>query len=462
MPVDSRHPEYSRRAREWEKCRDVWEGDAVVKSKGRFYLPSLTDQTDPDYSAYRGRAIVPPVFAKTVAGLTGAILRKPASIHAPKVVADLLDRLALIMGDFQGLLLWVLKEALTVGRCGVLVDLNDVTQAPTWSLYRSESILNWQEEVVDGKWQLSRVVLEEETPDPEAVDAFQPRTVTRYRELYLVPGEGYVHVRVWQRAPDGPTDLVIVKHFTPTRRGEVLRSIPFVPLSAAGVGITPPRPPLLDLADLILASYRLSADYFHGLHMVALPTPYVTGHVPVPGQPTWAIGPTVVWTLPNEKSTVGLLEFQGAGIGAIREALADLRKEMATVGTRLIEEQPRTAETLGAVRLRQSGDIASLGQIATALSVGFSEALRWTGWWLGVPAGSPVSLRLSTDYFEAGLPPQELTALVAAWQAGAISYPTLFHNLEKGELIPPSVTVEEETHLRQGDDAWTEDDDAVN
>jgi hypothetical protein len=40
--------------------------------------------------------------------------------------------------------------------------------------------------------------------------------------------------------------------------------------------------------------------------------------------------------------------------------------------------------------------------------------------------------------------PQELTALVSAWQAGAISMQVLFSQLQKSEVIASDVTLEEE------------------
>jgi hypothetical protein len=39
---------------------------------------------------------------------------------------------------------------------------------------------------------------------------------------------------------------------------------------------------------------------------------------------------------------------------------------------------------------------------------------------------------------------QEVTALMGLWQSGAISYDTLYYNLQRGEWARPSVTVEQE------------------
>jgi hypothetical protein len=54
---------------------------------------------------------------------------------------------------------------------------------------------------------------------------------------------------------------------------------------------------------------------------------------------------------------------------------------------------------------------------------------------------------LNTDFFATAMTSQDLTALVASWQQGAISYDTLYYNLQKGEIARPGVDVETERDL---------------
>jgi hypothetical protein len=42
---------------------------------------------------------------------------------------------------------------------------------------------------------------------------------------------------------------------------------------------------------------------------------------------------------------------------------------------------------------------------------------------------------------------QEMTELVKAWQSGAISYATMYDNLQRGEIARHGVTAEEEMAL---------------
>ena len=55
--------------------------------------------------------------------------------------------------------------------------------------------------------------------------------------------------------------------------------------------------------------------------------------------------------------------------------------------------------------------------------------------------------QLNTDYNPTGMNAQDLTALLAAWQGGAISYDTLYENLQRGELASVERTAEDEKSL---------------
>jgi hypothetical protein len=54
---------------------------------------------------------------------------------------------------------------------------------------------------------------------------------------------------------------------------------------------------------------------------------------------------------------------------------------------------------------------------------------------------------LNTDFSITGMSFQEITALVAAWQAGAISQATMLDLFLAGEVIAPGRTNEEEIKL---------------
>jgi hypothetical protein len=93
--------------------------------------------------------------------------------------------------------------------------------------------------------------------------------------------------------------------------------------------------------------------------------------------------------------------------------------------------------------------------LALSLSDSISQVLRWVYWWNSTePYPEDVSeelvlLQINTDFTAKGLTSLELTAIVAAWQAGAISRETMFDLFRKGEVLPTGRTDSEEKQLVQ-------------
>ena len=62
-----------------------------------------------------------------------------------------------------------------------------------------------------------------------------------------------------------------------------------------------------------------------------------------------------------------------------------------------------------------------------------------------------VTIKLNSDFGIAGMSSQDLQAIVAAWQAGAISRDTMFELFRKGEILPDGRTNQDEQQLIQGE-----------
>jgi hypothetical protein len=71
------------------------------------------------------------------------------------------------------------------------------------------------------------------------------------------------------------------------------------------------HPPLIDLADVNLGTGATASIYEYGLHLVALPTPWVRRERRQRAA-QMKIGPSVVWEL-DANGSAGMLEFAGAG-----------------------------------------------------------------------------------------------------------------------------------------------------
>ncbi len=87
------------------------------------------------------------------------------------------------------------------------------------------------------------------------------------------------------------------------------------------------------------------------------------------------------------------------------------------------------------------------------VSDSLTHVLRWVYWWNSTEASPEkigedlVLMELNSDFSTKGMASDEITAVVAAWQAGAISRATMFDLFRRGEVLPPGRTDEEECRL---------------
>jgi len=463
MPVNTLHSEYSAWVDEWKDIRNAVLGGRFVRAEGTRYLPKPSGMNETAYAAYKLRAQFFGGTERTVTGLAGLALRKPPTVEIPTTIADWLED---VTGDgttLEGFLSALSQEALITGRYGVLVDMPTPSAFPDELLtpdlpqlagYTAEAIINWKTQKVNGKLALSLVVLQETTSKPGG-DEFDDETVTQYRVLKLANNPDpeaqdqliYV-VEVWEedkRALGTHQSFRLMSQFVPTRSGQPLTFIPFVFVSNDGISSVPRKPPLTALASINYQDYRHSADFEDALYYVSRPTPYVTGYN-AKGQ-TLTIGSSTAWVIPSAEAKVGMLEFQGLGLSTHIAQMEKNKQLMAVLGSRLLEEQPSTQETATAFQGRTASEHSKLELWVKSWSMGMSKALQMVAWWANATEevrDPNIYIEMNSDFISRKLGPQELTALVAAWQSSAISHDTLYYNLEQGEVAVPGIAAEVE------------------
>lgn len=467
MGVDTTHELVKKYEPLWEKTDDAVEGEDAVKDKGSTYLPKLEGQGE-EYQAYKKRAQFFAASGRTVAGLVGAVRRKDPQVDWPEGKADLLEKITSRGDSLEELIGTVLRANTSVGRIGLLVDAPPRGEAaPFVAVYKAIDIRDWEIGDVDGRRLPIRIHLREaiKVPDPKD-QPFGRKTMIRYRVLRLgtkVPsGEGQPDedlsgadpdsLKYWQeiylQKEAGSTVFVFQEVIQPSKMGgRAWTKIPFVPINSIDTSIEPTKPPLIDLVNTNLSHYRNSADLEHGLHLSALPTPWAAGFSLEEGElggkkNELRMGALSAWTTENHEAQAGMLEFSGAGLGSIIEAMDRKEKHMAVLGGRFLEEQKKAQEAAETVKLRLSGDHATLADIAASSSDGLTQMLKLLADWMNIK--EEVHLELNRDFQIAGISAEKITALMAAMQAGAFSWSSFFWNLQQGEAIPEGVTEEEE------------------
>ncbi|MHC4302604.1 MAG: DUF4055 domain-containing protein, partial [Planctomycetota bacterium] len=500
MGVDSRHRLYDPAAKLWVKTRDTISGEDRIKAKGSVYLPPLGAHLEDsggsaDYEAYKERASFYGAARRTRDSLSGTILRKEPFVTWPAGQEGRLKRITKDGKSLDVLNAITINEQLSVGRIALLVD-DDRSEAsnPFVSYYWAEAVVNWRMGRVGERERVVMLVLNVDEYEPKEDDAFVEEKVERRKVLRLgteppIPPDilfvngpnnelsieeqlNYLGLKaseleepvywqeMWERhnvsnkgGESADSDWVHMETVVPRAAGgRVLREIPAEVINATDLGVELEEPPMLDLVNVNLSHYKTSADLEHGRHWTALPTAWASGF-PLQdndGNPIeLRVGAQEAWISERSDARAGYLEFTGAGLGHLADGMKDKERQMAVLGARLLEE-PATkgVEAAETVRLRQAGERSVLSQVADTASAGISRILFWLNWWVQPSATEEsASIVFNNDFDVGQINPTELISLMQLVQAGLMSYPTMFWNMKRGEVIPDGLTLEDEQKL---------------
>ncbi len=483
MPVNTTHPEYDASLALWLRARDVLAGEDSVKAAGERYLPKLELQTDDEFKAYRARASFFNATGRTLDGYSGLIFRRAPFVkipegpsgratsgRAPSALASALGQFVndcdMLGTSLTGYAKDLVTEIIGVGRAGTLVDWEGEFENRAYvSLYEAEQIINWRVERVNGRNVPTLIVLKESS-STSSTDGFTNDVLPQIRVLKLVRGAsspGQVgatkfslvyQVEIWRQESASKkgdkAEWVLTETRTPLRFGKPLPLIPFVFHGSRNSLPSIDKLPLTDLIAVNLNHYRLDADYKHGMHFTALPTAWLSGFKK---DEKFQIGARAAWVSEAVGASAGFLEFTGQGLTTFERAMDRDEKQMAVLGSRLLESQKRVGETAQAIELRQSGENSVLANVATSLSESLTQVLRWVYWWNSTEetpealTDNVVVISLNTDFTTAGMDSNELREIVAAWQAGAISQDTMLELFRRGEILPDGRSNEDEVAL---------------
>jgi hypothetical protein len=427
-------------------------GQYSVHQAGDAYLPRLKDQDDNEYAAYKGRAGWYGATGRTLQGLVGMVFRRAAVLEAPDALEAIAADLTMAGQSADLVARDVLVEAMTVGRVGLLVEYPQADAAAPVTLaqaqaqgrrayvtaWPAESIVNWRTARIGGAVVPVVVVLKEVVEELGA-DPYAPEKVDQLRALVLDAGV-YLQ-RVYRRTQDKREWVQIGGDIVPLMNGTPMPFIPFLFVGPDEIGAKVQKPPMLDLADVNFGHYQNTADLEHGAHFAGLPTPVVTGYTAQAGEKL-CIGGATAWVFPDPQANAQYLEFTGQGLQALETRCKAKEAHMAALGARMLAPEKAGVESSDALSSRHNGEHSTLASWAQVVGEAVTRVLRWVAQWEGI-AGD-VKYQLNTDYSPAGMTAQQLTALVQAWQAGAISWETMFWNMKEGEIVAPEIAEDDE------------------
>lgn len=425
----------------WEKIRDVCKGADAVKAKGNAYLPYL-DPADKSArnkkrnEAYIERAVFYAITGNTKIGLLGMAFRKDPTLTKPK--SGRLDYL-LHNADGAGTSIYqqsqsVTESVLEIGRDGLYVDYASATDEAIILRYQAENVINWRTERINGRDRLVLIVLKECIEIPDGY-GFTERI--QYRELSLE--EGKFVCRVWRRAGEtqsGP--YVIDSEYWPKPKGEnYWDEIPFTFVGAQNNDPTIDDSPLAALTEINLGHYRNSADYEDSVFFCGQVQPVIAGL-----DTTWRdwlqkqgirVGSRTPFLL---KENASFTYAQAQPNTLAKEAMDSKRDYLVQLGARLIE-QNSAAKTATQANGEQTSSTSVLGICVSNVSEAYSLVLKWCARYLGVKDDTPayaINQEFIAKVAESGM----VTAIVSAWQTGAIRDEDMVRAMQKIDLIDPA------------------------
>ena len=441
MSVTNTHKDYDKFVDANEFMRDTIDGEEAVKTKaitsnGTKYVPKLSDQDKAEYTAYVNRPPYENFTGRTLGGMTGLLFSKEPTLDAPQQILDLQDNINRNGQTLTDIAQESANELLAHGRVGLLVDMTtDGSATPYMTKYVTESIINWRHEVINGVITLVMVVLKESKSVWE--DEFTQVDQEQYRVLKLVGG--LYQVDIYTKSGEKDADWQ-VETLTPKMFDKPLTSIPFVGITPDTLTIEPKKAPLVDLARVNMAHFKLNVDYYHGMHFTALPTPYGSG-INVKQGETFKIGSTNISFYDNPQAKLSYLEFEGKGLETLENEKEKLKESMVVLGSNMLQGDKNVAEAENTVAMRNAGSNATLISTADTLSRGITQAINIMIEWGGY--SGEATYKINTDYNLTEMAAKDVVDLTSSWIQGGLSQRDLHYNLVKGERIDPTKTYEE-------------------
>lgn len=465
MAVDNKHNEYDEWEKQATKMETILSGEDACKKAD--FIGRLSGQANWEHEQYKDRAVWYPFTSRTLQALNGQLFRRLPKITLPASGAlDYLKTEATPYGiGLAALSSDAANNIMGVGRFGALVDIPRGFDKPMILPYHGKNIINWQTKSMNGKVDLSLLVLKEIYAETDPDDEFLEVEKIQYRVLRMrETDEGnfiYVH-QLWQ-------DDELVDEVIPTTRGKPFNYIPFVFFNTSNTLPATQNSVLYELGLMNIHHYRWTAEEGHGLHFVALPTPWIAGAkiqtttnaalptfegagvkrdqdgkpINVPGkEPTFLIGSNQAWSLPTG-AQVGILETSGSGIGLIQGKLSKLVEYMNSIGARLFNEQ-HSDETATAVRIQKTSESNALSHLANTLDAGFTDLLAYAADFLGLvnrtdPADSTeelIGFEVNREFISLKMDADEAAKFWELFMSDAIEATDLVDTFEKGELYP--------------------------
>ncbi len=456
--VKDRHEEWEGHLYQWVATRDALSGESAIKMQSEMYLPmpaamKLTTSRSPSsgaktyshfhkshdvhdlllnsynpnyhpnepYCAYKTRAHFPEITSAIMRGLVGIAMDTPPSWELPSKMEYLEESFSKSGTPLLDFFEYALKQTLSVGRLGLLVDFDDTDKMLKVSSYAAESMIDWKP--LTNSYDEVRIasvsLLEYDEEDNEVI--FKPMLLDN---KYVV--EKYVK---------GTLEEVIEPKFM----GKRLDEVPFTVAGSTDINVAVDISPMFAVSRLALQIYQLDADLRQGEYMSCNPSLVISG-ISEEFAPR-AIGSTQAIILPDSAAKAYYPSTDTSALNHVAQRIEALYGKAAEHGVSLIGSNK--VESGDALRIRQHANNATLASCVISTCKAIERTLKNIAIFMGENPDSVV-FEANTNFGAQRLTPQEQDSMVKSWMAGAISKSTMLYNFQMGGLLQEGETFEDE------------------
>lgn len=444
------------------------------------------------YGRYLDRAVFNPVTRRTKLGFEGLVFDREVEVEVPdeKMLADV----TLTGVNFQAFARRIFGEVVSPGRVTIMVDMaaeqpGVANRARAYQRrYAAEHLLWWREETVEalrarlrgvdspnfqslgigeGATVKSHVRLYETVEEPDPKDPWQTVCVPQVRVIDLrdvADKEGNVTVgqvhQLYRKVKSDDGQEKWMEHgapIVPKRSGD---PVPFIPVETGNpesVGPEPEEPPLLGMALINLSQYKTSADLENARFKLGHPQLYLFGVSDTEKGVEIGDG---LWLSANENAKTGSVQVQDE-FGGLERAMVEKREQMSDEGARIMAKR-EVQRTATEAEIDRAGERSLLATMADSVSELLQRCLAWQVWWNdGVDTlpevQAKVSVKLNKDFDNRRMSSADALSLMQVWQGGPLgpgmSRSAYVYNQQRGGLLPPGRTAEEEEALLELENA---------
>jgi hypothetical protein len=423
--------------------RAIMGGTRTMREAGKTYLPKEEGESELAYTARLNRTVLFNALRKTVQDMTGRVFAKELTVEGvPKDEwIENCDGTGKHLSVFAA---QCFQEALQSGVHYIVVDtpaaIGGETRATQGRPYMvglaADDVIGWTHEIGSDGVRLTSFRYYETAETVEGVH------VSRVRQIKVMLPGAY---EIWRKAGKDEQEWTL---FEEGSRG--VDDITIVPIYLNQTGFMTGSPPLQDLADLNVTHWQSGSDQRNILHVARVPILFASG---VAEDQTLTVGAGSFMRASDPQSKMSYVEHSGAAIGAGQADLKELEFQMQAMGLQLLQAEPSQTAT-GEVR-DDVKENSRLGRMADSLKDALENALVFMGM-LGGQKIDP-SVTVNKDFGITARGAVDIQQLIAAYQAGLLSWETVLEEFVRRGFVSDMVSAEDEAERLLIDPAGTDE-----